>query len=144
MVNLFHVGQKATQTELALFSSYVPIPHLFVHGARLDSVDEEIRLIVLGRDVRLPEPAPALWNQNRNRRGNLNFLTSGTGTVTCSKVGIGTVINYSSGTGTRYKIKYLTFFSFTFYNKFVEIYKLFKSRNRNYNFLKVGTGTTTF
>jgi hypothetical protein len=48
----------------------------------------------------------ALWNRNRNR----NFLTSGTGTVTCEKVGTGTVINYGSGTGTRYKIMYLSTF----------------------------------
>ncbi len=43
--------------------------------------------------------------------------------------GTETVINYGSGTGTRYKIMYdflyLTFFSFTFYNKFFEICKLF-------------------
>ncbi len=32
---------------------------------------------------------PALWNRNRNRK-NRNFLTSGTGTVTCWKVGTGT------------------------------------------------------
>jgi spectrin alpha len=37
----------------------------------------------------------ALWNRNRRNR---NFLTSGTGTV----------INYGSGTGTRYKIMYRT------------------------------------
>jgi hypothetical protein len=48
----------------------------------------------------------ALWNWNRNR----NFLTSGTGTVTCSKVGNGTVINYGFGTGARYKIMYLISF----------------------------------
>jgi hypothetical protein len=44
-----------------------------------------------------------LWNRNRN------FLNSGTGTV---KVGTrtGTVINYGSGTGTRYKIMYLISF----------------------------------
>ncbi len=38
-------------------------------------------------------PDPVLWNRNR---WNRNFLTSGTGTV----------INYGSGTGTRYKIMY--------------------------------------
>ncbi len=70
-----------------------------------------------------------LWNRNRNRR-NRNFLTSGTGTVTCLKVGTGTVINYGSGTWTRHKIMYLIsfikhFFSFTFYQKFVEIHELF-------------------
>jgi hypothetical protein len=32
----------------------------------------------------------ALWNRNRRNR---NFLTSGTGTVTCKKIGTGTVIN---------------------------------------------------
>ncbi len=58
----------------------------------------------------------ALWNRNRN------FLTSGTGT--------GTVINYGSRTGTRYKnyvfdFLHLKFFPFTFYHKFVEIYKPF-------------------
>jgi hypothetical protein len=43
-------------------------------------------------------------------------LTSGTGTVTgtvtCEKVGtgIGTVINYGSGTGTRHKIMYFISF----------------------------------
>jgi hypothetical protein len=48
---------------------------------------------------------PVLWNRNRNRnRRNRNFLTSGTGTV----------INYGSGTGTRYKIMYLI----TFIKKF--------------------------
>jgi hypothetical protein len=46
----------------------------------------------------------ALWNRNRN------FLTSGTGTVTCKKVGTGTGINYVSGTGTRNKIMYLISF----------------------------------
>jgi hypothetical protein len=93
---------------------------------------------------------PALWNRNRRNR---NFLTSGTG--------IGTVINYGYGTGTRYNIMYLmTFilknFSFTFYNKFFEIYQLFPcktayyvkrswnpNQNRNRNFSKVGTGTGT-
>jgi hypothetical protein len=54
-------------------------------------------------------------------------LTSGTGTVTCYKVGIGTgtgtVINYGSGTGTSYKIMYLI--SFTFYNKFDETLNFF-------------------
>ncbi len=39
----------------------------------------------------------ALWNRNRRNR---NFLTSGTGTV----------INYGSGTGTRYKIMCLITF----------------------------------
>ncbi len=62
-----------------------------------------------------PDPQPVLWNWNRNRnRRNRNFLTSGTGTgagsVTCWKVGTGTVINYGSGTGTRYKIMYLISF----------------------------------
>jgi hypothetical protein len=47
-------------------------------------------------------------------------MTSGTGTGT----------NYGSGTGTRYEVIYwITFiiknFSFTVYNKFVYIYKLF-------------------
>jgi hypothetical protein len=40
----------------------------------------------------------ALWN--RNRRRNRNFLTNGTGTV----------INYGSGTGTRYNIMYFITF----------------------------------
>jgi hypothetical protein len=39
----------------------------------------------------------ALWNRNRRNR---NFLTSGTGTVICYKV----------GTGTRYRIMYLISF----------------------------------
>jgi hypothetical protein len=34
---------------------------------------------------------PVLWNRNRRHR---NFLPCGTGTVTCQKVGTGTVINY--------------------------------------------------
>ncbi len=57
---------------------------------------------------------PALWNRNRNwNRRNRNFMTSETG------IGTVTVINYGSGTGTRYNILYLiTFikkiFSFTF------------------------------
>jgi hypothetical protein len=61
-------------------------------------------------------------------------LTSGTGTgtVTCEKVrtGTGTVINYGSGTGTRYIVLRLPSFKnflFIFYNKFVENYKLFPS-----------------
>jgi hypothetical protein len=37
-------------------------------------------------------------------------MASGTGTVTCKKVGTGTVTNYGSGTGTRYKIMYLIIF----------------------------------
>ncbi len=56
-----------------------------------------------------------LWNRNRRNR---NFLTSGTGTVTCLKVGTGSVINYGSGTGTRYQIMFIilsfNIFSFTF------------------------------
>jgi hypothetical protein len=42
----------------------------------------------------------------------LNFLTRGTGTVTVTykKVRTGTVINYGSGTGTRYEIRYLISF----------------------------------
>jgi RNA recognition motif-containing protein len=48
-----------------------------------------------------------LWNRNRRNR---NFLTSGTGPVTCLKVGTGTVINYGSGTGSRYKIMCLISF----------------------------------
>jgi hypothetical protein len=36
-----------------------------------------------------------LWNRNRRNR---NFLPCGTGTVTCHKIGTGTVINYGSGT----------------------------------------------
>jgi hypothetical protein len=108
-------------------------------------------------DIRLLEAV--LWNRNRNRnRRNRNFLTSG------------------SGTGTRCKIMYLipsfNIFLFTFYKKYVEIYKLFPcktayyvkgkknfqiffekfpflvliwswNRNRNRNFSKVGTGTGT-
>ncbi len=40
---------------------------------------------------------PVLWNGNWNRR-NRNFFSCGTGTgiVTCQKVGTGTVINYGS------------------------------------------------
>jgi hypothetical protein len=63
-------------------------------------------------------------------------LTSGTGTGTRLKVGTGTIINYGSGTGTRYKIMYLITFikkiSFTFYNKFVENYKLFPCKTAYY------------
>ncbi len=71
----------------------------------------------------------ALWNRNRRKR---NFWTSGTGTVgtvtfglvepepagsvTCSKVGTGTVINYDSGTGTRYKMIYLISFTKKFFH----------------------------
>jgi hypothetical protein len=51
--------------------------------------------------------------------------------------GTGTVTNYGSGTGTRYKIKYfdylhLNFFPLTFYNKFVEINKLFPCKTAYY------------
>jgi hypothetical protein len=54
------------------------------------------------------------------------------------KVGTGTVTNYGSGTGTRYIPNYvfdylhLKFFSFTFYNEFVEIYKLFPCKTAYY------------
>jgi hypothetical protein len=50
-----------------------------------------------------------MWNRNHRNR---NFLTSGTGTVTCKKDGAGTVIDYGSGTGTRYKIMYFDYHSF--------------------------------
>jgi hypothetical protein len=78
---------------------------------------------LLGRAEGLMDYQAALWNRNRN------FLTIGTGTV----------INYGSGTGTRYKIMYRVFdylhlkiFSFTFYNKFVEIYKFFSCKTAYY------------
>jgi hypothetical protein len=54
---------------------------------------------------------------------SLQRCGTGTGTVTCVKVRTGIVINYGSGTGTRYKIIiHLEIFSFTFYNKFVELF----------------------
>jgi hypothetical protein len=43
----------------------------------------------------LKSSQPVLWNRNRRNR---NFMASGTGTVTCKKVGTGTVTNYGSGT----------------------------------------------
>jgi hypothetical protein len=51
---------------------------------------------------------------------------TGIGTVTCKKVGTGTVINYGSGTGTRYNIMHLI----TFIKKL--IYKLFPCKTAYY------------
>jgi hypothetical protein len=47
-----------------------------------------------------------LKNQQRYGTG------TGIRTVTCQKVGTGTVINYGSGTGTRYDIMYLITFMY--------------------------------
>jgi hypothetical protein len=43
-------------------------------------------------------------------------LTSGTGTLSCVKIGTGPVINYGSGTGTRHKIMYLISFIKKFFH----------------------------
>jgi hypothetical protein len=74
------------------------------HNRKHDRYDNDPHAEGQAPDLQLPVQAPdgwehglrlaleqALWNRNRNRR-NRNFLTSGTGTV----------INYDSGTGTRY------------------------------------------
>ncbi len=69
--------------------------------------------LYFGRFICQLEPSRAvLWNRNRRSR---NFLPCGTGTVTRSKVGTGTAINYGSGTVTRYKIMYLIIFSSNFF-----------------------------
>jgi hypothetical protein len=58
---------------------------------------------------------------------NLNFLPCGTGTVTCQKVGTGTVIKWHHKRSHKHTVSncvfdflHLTFFSFTFYNTFEE------------------------
>jgi hypothetical protein len=70
---------------------------------------EEDRWLNQGRDSFCSVPAQMELNTGNQCYGTVtyrNFLTSGTGTVTCKKVCTGTVINYGSETGTRYKIMY--------------------------------------
>jgi hypothetical protein len=72
----------------------------------------EVIMLNVFRRIKVNTILSVLWDQNRK---NHKFLTSetgtvtcskvGTGTVPCSKVGTGTVNKYSSGTETEYTVE---------------------------------------
>jgi hypothetical protein len=79
--NFFTLSRKADRDSLS------PVPASFVLSSRGNTLLRD------ANNYTYRVHQAALWNRNWNRR-NRNFLANGTGTV----------INYGSGTGTRYKI----------------------------------------